>query len=316
MTTQNVSIPISKNWLLHNQTLGFSWQALIYFVVTTTPVNCSNFAKVASSKFTYFLNLKNSVISSISLFGNNFWFYLLSFLPVGLVFRLVAACLSKKNCLSHINSNIVNTEVNGFFYINIFTNILLLTINKKKETNYWNCGNFYNKYVLKYVEQLLNVKASILLKPYATYKKKTRAIRKALVSCLFPVLKKFNRLFFSHDFISILVVMFSQHNITIFARWLIRFMEKIRIKLHRRFLFLLKLYFKRLHALHSRTLKYAGFKLVIKGKIGSAGSSKKKIFKMSQGSCSLTKKNHKIAYCNKIVRTYTGALGLKLFLFY
>jgi ribosomal protein S3 len=112
------------------------------------------------------------------------------------------------------------------------------------------------------------------------------------------------------------VVMFSQHNITIFARWLIRFMEKIRIKLHRRFLFLLKLYFKRLHVLHSKILNYIGLKLVIKGKIGSAGSSKKKIFKMSQGLCSLTKKNHKIAYCNRIVRTYTGALGLKLFLFY
>ena len=264
----------------------------------------------------YFTNLKNSIVSSVSLFGNNFWFYLLNFLPVGIVFRLVATCLKRKSCLSNINSNMTSMEVNSFFYINIFTNILILNSNKQKATNYWNCGNFYNKYALKYFEQLLKSKTSIILKPYATYKKKTRAIRKALVSCLFPVLKKFNRLFFSHDFISILVVMFSQHNITIFARWLIRFMEKIRIKLHRRFLFLLKLYFKRLHVLHSKILKYIGFKLVIKGKIGSAGSSKKKIFKMSQGSCSLTKKNHKIAYCNKIVRTYTGALGLKLFLFY
>jgi hypothetical protein len=116
--------------------LGLAKHTLIDIVLLNPTINFSQFSKARVSKVVYFAKLKNSIVSSISLFGNNFWFYLLSFLPVGIVFRLVATCLKKKNGLTRLNSSLVNTEANSFFYINIFTNILILNSNKKKITNY------------------------------------------------------------------------------------------------------------------------------------------------------------------------------------
>jgi hypothetical protein len=72
LVTQNIPININKNWLLHNQTLRLSWQILIYFNITIIPINCSHFVKATPSKVMYFTNLKNSIVSSIFLFGNNF----------------------------------------------------------------------------------------------------------------------------------------------------------------------------------------------------------------------------------------------------
>lgn len=244
------------------------------------------------------------------------WFLLLNFLPV--------------NCLLHLNpnknkqssytlttmlkrnKNVVTSSLYAYLMLG-YTSITNTIFIDKNILNYI---YFYNKYILNYLESLFNIKTCINCYSYVAFSYLLKQVQDALALCLFPVLKKFNKKFFINDFIYVLSIMFLQKNCLVFIRWLIRFIEKIHIRLHKKFFFLLKLYFKRVFSSQANFLDYKGFKLVLRGKISSAGNSKKKIFKFSHGICSLTKKNSKINYCYKIIRTYTGALGLKVFLFY
>ena len=263
------------------------------------------------------LSLRLGILNALTLFNNSYWFTILHFLPFSIAFKFLKKNTKKRRIFSmHVKSSNLVPSTDTFFYRNFY--ICTILFRKIRCNNLFSlrCSHFYSKYVLKYLEFYFKSKVSISFLPYCFYKKKCKRVRRALNVCLFPVLKNFNRLFFFNDFISVLSITFLQRNISIFVRWLMRFMKKIRIKLHKRFLFLLRLYFTRLFKLYSKGLKYKGFKLQIKGKISVAGSSKKRIFKMSQGLCSLTTKNSRVSYYNNIIRTYTGALGIKAFLFY
>ena len=263
------------------------------------------------------LSLRLGILNALTLFNNSYWFTILHFLPFSIAFKFLKKNTKKRRLFAmHVKSSNLIFSTDTFFYRNFYICTILFRKIRRNNLFSLRCSHFYSKYVLKYLEFYFKSKTSISFLPYLFYKKKCKRVRRALNVCLFPVLKNFNRLFFFNDFISVLAITFLQRNISIFVRWLMRFMKKIRIKLHKRFLFLLRLYFTRLFKLYSKGLKYKGFKLRIKGKISVAGSSKKRIFKMSQGLCSLTTKNSRVSYYNNIIRTYTGALGVKAFLFY
>lgn len=262
-------------------------------------------------------NLKLSIKNALTLFNNFYWFDIFHFLPFSIALKVLKKNIQKRRLFTfYKKTDSIQLSTNNFFYRNFFICSILFKKLERTQSFFLRCSHFYNKFILKYLEFYFNSRVSISFLPYCFYKKKCQRAKRALSVCLFPVLKNFNRLFFFNDFISVLAITFLQRNVFIFARWLIRFMKKTRIRLHKRFLFLLRLYFTRLFKLYSRSLKYKGFKLQIKGKISVAGSSKKRIFKMSQGLCSLTTKSCRVSYYNNIIRTYTGALGLKVFLFY
>ncbi len=302
-------------WLFHKNVpfvnnRHFYFQPILKFKkITTTkrcirkPMNVVNYIKIKLLAYFKTGNLLN-------------WFFLLKLLPATYLFR----CIVFKPFLN-LNSQKIHLKKTNNLVYNNFYSYLLLSVNRNssfyvtvKDTS--SSAYFYMKYLLAYIESLFRIKSCIGFYSYSSFTFLTTTVQKLLGFYVFPVLKKFHRKFFVNDFISVLSIMFVQRNCLVFVRWLIRFIEKIHIRLHKKFFFLLNLYFRRIHSLNSPYLNYKGFKLTLRGKISSAGNSKKKIFKFSHGTCSLTKKNHKINYCHKIIRTYTGALGLKVFLFY
>lgn len=313
-THKSVKISYSK-WLFHrnitfiNATYFYFQPILRFYDVLTTqksikrPVNVVNYLKL--KLFSYF---KTGNLAS--------WFFLLRLLPINYLFNCIAfkpfnTLLYHKVHLKQVNELIYN---NTYSYLSLSISKLTSFSNTTNDTS--NSSYFYMKYLLAYIESTFNIKTCISFYAYSSFKFLIVDVQQLLNFYVFPVLRRFNHKFFVNDFVCVLAIMFVQRNCLIFVRWLVRFMEKIHIRLHKKFFFLLQLYFKRIYSLNSSYLNYKGFKLVVKGKISSAGNSKKKIFKFSHGSCSLTKKNHKINYCHKIIRTYTGALGLKVFLFY
>jgi ribosomal protein S3 len=93
-------------------------------------------------------------------------------------------------------------------------------------------------------------------------------------------------------------------------------MEKQKITKHKKFLRFLMLYLKKVQQLPNAVLLFTGIKIIIKGKIGVAGNSKKRLFRIRHGVCSFSKKSQRINYSHNIVRTHTGVLGIKCFIFY
>ena len=93
-------------------------------------------------------------------------------------------------------------------------------------------------------------------------------------------------------------------------------MERINPKLHKRFLFFLKLFFDRFFATQPKVLGFKGFKLTVKGKISVSGNAKKRTKRLRYGINSLSTKFYRISYARGVVHTHTGVLGIKFFLFY
>ena len=103
---------------------------------------------------------------------------------------------------------------------------------------------------------------------------------------------------------------------TLFSNWLVRFLEKLRPKLHKKFLFLLKFFIqKNFRNIFSYT-GAKGFKLVVNGKISVTGNAKTRCYRMSFGKSSFSKKSLHLSYSHGLVKTRTGVLGLLFILAY
>ena len=64
------------------------------------------------------------------------------------------------------------------------------------------------------------------------------------------------------------------------------------------------------------TIGAKGFKVKLKGKISSAGNSRKRSIMYRFGKCSYSSVNNKCLYSMETVNTFTGVLGLQLWIFY
>lgn len=93
-------------------------------------------------------------------------------------------------------------------------------------------------------------------------------------------------------------------------------MERIKPKLHKKFLTYLKLFLNKLFNKRGNIFNYLGLKLTVKGKISVTGNAKKRTYRIRTGVCSLSTKQHRISYSCGVVHTPTGVLGIKFFLFY
>jgi hypothetical protein len=78
----------------------------------------------------------------------------------------------------------------------------------------------------------------------------------------------------------------------------------------------LKIILKSLSPIFYSRFKCLGLFIRVKGKIGVGGNSKKRKFVYKLGSFSFTKKNQKLAYSKDSIRTYSGVLGMEIYLTY
>jgi hypothetical protein len=139
----------------------------------------------------------------------------------------------------------------------------------------------------------------------------------------FFLLKKVKYLRFLNDinlkskaFLNLLLVFLYNKDVTLFKNALKSILENLHFKTHRKFLYNLKIILKSLAPIFYSRFKCTGLLIHVKGKIGVGGNSKKRKFLYKLGSFSFTKKNQKLSYSKDSIRTYSGVLGLEIYLTY
>lgn len=177
-------------------------------------------------------------------------------------------------------------------------------------------GAYFFKFLVNFTETYFFPKVCFNFLPYKAQAEELKGIFKAVENCVYPKLRTFHRLFFVKDFISLMAISFHQKNANLFLRWVVKFMERISPRLHRKFLSFFKLFLVRLYTRNYPSVTHKGFKLTVKGKISVTGNAKKRTQRITCGAYSLSKKSHKISYAKSVVHTPTGVLGLKCFIFY
>lgn len=177
-------------------------------------------------------------------------------------------------------------------------------------------SGLYTKYLGAFFEQCSHGQVHVQFIPYESNIAELRQIKKDVNACIYPALKVFHRLFFVKDFANLCSVAFQQKNATLFVRWLTNFMERIEARLHKKFLRFLGVFLRRIHESAAPSITQTGVKIIVKGKISVSGNAKKRTKHLAYGTRSLCRKSHSISFAQGLVRTPTGVLGFKCFIFY
>ena len=174
----------------------------------------------------------------------------------------------------------------------------------------------YTKYLTDFFETYTGSQVCLHFVPYTSNITELARVRLAINACIYPALKVFHRLFFYKDFAMLCALALHQKNAPLLVAWLTKFMERIDARIHRKFLRFLSIFFRRVHELASPSITHTGIKFIVKGKISVSGSAKKRTQHIAYGTRSLSRKSHRISFSQGVVRTPTGVLGLKCFIFY
>lgn len=177
--------------------------------------------------------------------------------------------------------------------------------------------NFYNYYLLSFLEIFLqnavwlkiNAQANKIIVP-SVYKLLTEIYNKQKQDSL-PLGKHF----YLQEIIEIIYIALYNRDIQIISRWIKKIMEKIHLKKHKKFIKVIHNIFKNNLELLKIT-NIIGISMDIRGKLASAGNSKKRHYSFQVGSTALTSKNHDLSLHQINIRTTTGVLGLTILLSY
>lgn len=118
------------------------------------------------------------------------------------------------------------------------------------------------------------------------------------------------------NFIRITLIFLCTKDIEIFSKVLVKIMDSMHYKNHRRFLYYLKLFISKSMHYFFNILKFEGFFFYLSGKISGGGNSKKKNYAIRCGKYSLTNKMLKLKFKKGLIHTKTGVLGYKLMISY
>jgi len=170
----------------------------------------------------------------------------------------------------------------------------------------------------KYIESITDSRVSINFDKYGivfftkrnlfvrALRRKLRRIKKML---------RYSRISL-RSFIRISLIFFCTKDIDIFARLLLKIMNAMHYKNHRRFLYYLKLFITKSMFYYFEVLKFEGFFFYLSGKISGGGNSKKKNYVVKCGKYSLTTKMLRLKYKKGLIHTKTGVLGYKFIISY
>jgi len=216
-----------------------------------------------------------------------------------------------------------NSKNSVFYNVNNFTNINYLSrINKKLIYNRFQKNStpkfykyFYN-YITSFFELflkkkiLLNIKTKLSIKTFFLNEISAILIKhKSFQS-------KIGRGFFFSEMLEILFLSFFYKDLNLLINWFIKTMGRIQFKNHKKFLNLFKFTINSYSKLFVYANNVSGFFFDIRGKVGVSGNAKKRHFSFNEGEFSKTTKNSKFEYQHQIVRTFTGALGVTMILYY
>lgn len=170
----------------------------------------------------------------------------------------------------------------------------------------------------KYIESTLNTNVSINFDKYnITFVKKKSIFLKILTRRM----RRISRLLKNSDlslrtFIRVTFIFMCTKDIDLFSKVLLKIMDSMHYKNHRKFLYYLKLFITKSMNFYFDTLKFEGFFFYLSGKISGGGNSKKKHYVVKHGKYSLTNKMLKLKYKKGLIHTKTGVMGYKFMISY
>jgi len=238
----------------------------------------------------------------------------------------------------NFNINFSNNFLNSFFY-NIFFDISSDQIGVKNVTNYTPHNILHSRLVNKIFSKLnvnyvpsfyryiyYSVANSIefLLKKKFFLKIFSKSIKDNTVldhiDTLFlknrSMQSRIGRGFFLHEMLDILYMTFFHKDLNFLIKWFVKTMNRISFLNHKKFISSFKQIVLNNSDFFIKNNNIRGFYFDIRGKVGVTGDAKKRHFSFYVGDFSKTSKKYKFDYQFDIVRTYTGALGITMYLSY
>nr|NP_049582.1 orf328 [Tetrahymena pyriformis]AAD41927.1 orf328 [Tetrahymena pyriformis] len=170
----------------------------------------------------------------------------------------------------------------------------------------------------KYIESYVNEKISMNFDKYNINFFRRRVL---YVKVLRRKLRRMRRMLkwakiSLRNFIRITLIFLCTKDIEIFSKVLLKIMNSMHYKNHRKFLYYLKLFISKSMHYYFNILKFEGFFFYLSGKISCSGNSKKKNYAIRCGKYSLTNKMLKLKFKKGLIYTKTGVLGYKLMISY
>lgn len=127
---------------------------------------------------------------------------------------------------------------------------------------------------------------------------------------------QFSTIFFLSEFIDVIYFSLKLCNLTIIFDYVQRVLRKLVIWDHKKFLFFLfNLYKEQMYPLFDY-LGIRGLKILIKGKVGVGGNSRKRSIALVLGSTTSTALYSSAHSINRLLSTTTGALGFRVWMLY
>lgn len=130
------------------------------------------------------------------------------------------------------------------------------------------------------------------------------------------VQSRIGRGFFLHEMLDILYMTFFYKDLNFLIKWFVKTMNRISFLNHKKFISSFKQIIINNSDFFIKNNDISGFFFDIRGKVGVTGDAKKRHFSFYVGDFSKTVKKYKFDYQFDIVRTYTGALGITMYLSY
>lgn len=217
---------------------------------------------------------------------------------------------TKKNII--FSNNFFFSKTLNFYFL--FKNNIFYNFQKKNnKTNFF----FFNFFLQKYFSQKIKSKCYIQLctKNFFFFN------HNKYFNWIIILIKKLNilnliNLNLIKKFLEIFLIFMYTKDTFFLANWLKITMEGLYYKNHKKFL----MFFKNILFFLFKYLKtfflIRGLNFVLRGKIALGGNSKKKIFKLNIGCCSLTTKKSLVNYNKNFLKTISGTLGYSIFIFF
>ena len=306
-----------------------------YFLYTHIDIKLNN----NINKFFFKFNYKNFIFSSLSLFSKivNFNFFNFFFF-FNKIFFFKFFFFNKLNNILFFNklNNILYWYVNNyFFYFKKKKNFL---INNILPVNY-----FFNFSYKKFIFQIFSLeKFSSNITPYyyltiikffefisgkkiffsinLNFSKYLNLNEKILCFMWSQRIKSFRKLLgprlFLNESLQIIYLCLKNKDIFILTNWMLQMFYKISFWKY-------KLFFRYMHYILRYffwsildDIKIKGLKFQLKGKISVAGNARTRIVFFKIGTAGHSKFNNKILHDFKLIKTFTGAIGFKTWIFF
>lgn len=284
--------------------LSIKWNSFNFLTLN------KNLVKIKSSKKWLKLLMLITKLSNNYLMLNK----LLNILPTSFCLKILA-----KSSTILLNNTTCSLPVSSPFID--FWRVVALVFRFKKETKKRgplseSAPHFYNNYLLNLLYKWLGSKVSMKVIPYKSSNIDIFKDLSAVNQAVYPALKRLHHRFFYKDLASAFTISLCQKNAYFLLLWTCRLMQRLPSKMHRKFLYYLGIFLLRISQLNYRPGSYLGIRFSISGKISVTGNAKTRTKHLMVGKTSLSSKELKLSFSQRQVRTLTGVLGIRCYIFY